>query len=184
MAQSDAIDSNVIHDYTQVGIGYGFLNDIGNSGENAHGIVGGASYDLSNFILGAGGGYFWGQDDSHFDTWNIFGAVGYVFRVMDDHLNIIPNASVAYTETRHEVNEASTTAQPGIQLSYAFNNKFAIHGGYNYAFELDNRANVDEHIFNVGADYALSDSVGLGVTGFFVDDLGFTGLTAGLSYHF
>jgi hypothetical protein len=81
------IDSGVIHNYSQVDFGYGFLYDIGNSGVDAHGVLGGASYEVNNFVFGIDGSYFMGDDlpaGVDMDFWGVGGNVGYVVRLAEN----------------------------------------------------------------------------------------------------
>jgi hypothetical protein len=184
-AQSDAIGSKVIHNYSQVGLGYGYLHDIGNAEVNAHGVVVGGSYDIKNVVIGVGGGYAWTDDNSDLELWNVTGSLGYVFRCMENHINVIPSVGLAYTEVvvPHFNNPDTTTVLPGITLSYAFNSKFSINGGYKYGFEVDGE-DVEAHMASVGAVYALTEQVEVNGTAYFVEEQGFSGVTAGVAYHF
>lgn len=179
LAQSEAITSNVIHDHTYVGAGYGYLNDISGSDVNAHGVIGAASFDINNFLVGADGGYYW-TDEGSTEIWNVAGTVGYVFRPMQNRLNIVPAVSLGYTEVE---DFDVTTVAPAIGVSYALNNAISVNAGYAYTFDID-EVDDAQHSWSVGAAYALSEQVGLAVNGIFVEEQGFSGLTALVRYHF
>jgi long-subunit fatty acid transport protein len=83
----------------------------------------------------------------------------------------------------HFNNPDTTTVLPGITLSYAFNSKFSINGGYKYGFEVDGE-DVEAHMASVGAVYALTEQVEVNGTAYFVEEQGFSGVTAGVAYHF
>lgn len=76
----------------------------------------------------------------------------------------------------------SATISPGISLSYAFNNYFSVNAGYRYGYDLDTED--DGHGFSVGAECAVTDSVGMGASVHFNEEEGFTGVSAGISFHF
>jgi hypothetical protein len=179
MAQNQAFNSDVIHDDTYIGAGYGLLYDIGNSGVNAHGVVAKGSYDIRNVVLGADAGYYW-LDEGSSDLWQIAGSIGYVFRPMQNRLNITPSIGIAYAEL-DDVD--ATTVLPGIAVSYALCSRASVGVGYRYGFDVDD-SDVDAHELQVGGQYALSEKVGLGVAASFVDGQGFAGLSALLNYHF
>ena len=56
LVAAEPIDSKVIHNYNQIGIGYNYVESDDLDG---HGVIGTASVDLNNFLLGGGGKYIW-----------------------------------------------------------------------------------------------------------------------------
>ena len=179
------IDSGVIHNYDYLGVGYGYLHELADD-LNAHGGVGQFSFEEQNFILSAGGGYFWGDNDDVADVelWNASASLGYVIRLAENHLNIIPSFGGGYSEIDVEGagSADSWSILPSISLSYALNNRISIGGGYTYAYNLD--AEEETHLFNAGAKFALLHQVGLSVNAIFAEDEGFQGVTAGVEFHF
>ena len=186
------IESQVIHNYSQIGVSYGYLHDIGNSDVNAHGVIGDYSFDLRNFVIHLSGGSFWGDDDlgvdADLDLWTIAGGAGYVFRLYENHINIIPRFEVGYTETSLKVpgfgkfRDDATTILPGVTVSYALNNRISVDGGYTYIRDIDHGE--DSHGLSVGTSIALMEQLGLNVHAAFADGQGFSGITAGLSFHY
>src|SRR5687768_12465926 len=80
------IDSGVIHNYSFLSLGYGYAHDIADSGVDGHGAVGLASIEENNFVLGAGGGYFWASDDEpDVEFWTVNATFGYVLRFAQNH---------------------------------------------------------------------------------------------------
>lgn len=200
-AQSDNLDSRVIHHYSQAGIGYAYLHDIESLDINAHGVLAGASYETGKFVVGIGGGYFVGDervvqaspDGSAFhrvdaEGWNVTGNAGYVFRFMGNHLNVVPNVGLSYTQLILDGwwgNDTpdTTTVTPGLNLSYALNNKLSINGGYSYGFEIDGME-TELHLIGLGATYAVTERIGVSANGYFAEEQGFTGLAVGVAWHF
>jgi hypothetical protein len=188
--QAEEIDSNVIHDYTSVGLGYGYLHDVA-PGVNAHGVVAGVSCETHNFVLEIEGDYFVGDDDLGIgletDAWSVSGTVGYVIRLAENHVNVIPHVGVSYNEASASVGPFSadadaTVISPGVTISYAFNNCVSIAAGYSYSYDVDSET--DDHSFHVGPTVRVCENVGVSVTGFFDTDDGFAGVLAGITYHF
>ena len=62
---ADPIDSKVIHNYNQFGVGYTYVerDDL-----DGHGVIGSASVELSNFLIGGGGNYIWFNEPDGFDN--------------------------------------------------------------------------------------------------------------------
>lgn len=188
------IDSRTIHDYSFIGVGYGYLHEIAQEAAgdvNAHGGVGQLSFEEQNFVLGVSGGYFWGDDDDLVDIqlWNVSASLGYVIRLAENHLNIIPSFGGGYQEVDVEAGpvfgsftEDSWSILPGVTVSYAINNRFALSGGYTFAYNLD--AEEESHLFSAGAKFALLEQVALAAGAVFSDDDGFEGFTAGVEFHF
>ncbi len=200
-AQSGDLNSRVIHNYSQAGIGYGFLQEIDGLGIDAQGVLAGASYEIDNFVIGVGGGYFMGDEEIlqvspdglsfqkvDAEVWNVAGNAGYVFRAMGNHLNVIPNIGLSYTRAIldggwGDDTPDTTTVLPGLNLSYALNNKLSIDGSYSYGFEIDG-VETELHLLGLGATYAVTERIGVSAKGYFAEEQGFTGLTAGVAWHF
>jgi hypothetical protein len=72
---------------------------------------------------------------------------------------------------------------PGLNLSYALNNKLSIDGSYSYGFEIDG-VETELHLLGLGATYAVTERIGVSAKGYFAEEQGFTGLTAGVAWHF
>jgi len=189
---AEEITSSVIHDYSQVGIVYRYVHDFGNTDDNAHGFAGNGSYEIRNFVLSVSGDYLWGDNDLGVDAdvnlWSVVGGVGYVLRLYQNHVNIIPRFEVGYSEVSVKVpgfgtfHSDSTAVLPGITLSYAINNRISFDGGYTYAHDLD--TGDDGHGFTAGTRIAVAERIGLNIQAMFAEGLGFTGVTAGLSFHY
>ena len=188
---ADEIESRVIHNYSQIGVSYGYLHDIGNADINANGVLGDYSFDFRNVIFHVNGGAFWGQDEPRIDEleiWTIAGGVGYAFRLYENHFNIIPRFEVGYSEVSVRVpgfdtaRDDSTFILPGVTLSYALNNRISLDGGYTYSRDIDNGD--DGHGFTVGTRVALLQQLGLNVQAAFAEGRGFAGISAGFSFHY
>jgi hypothetical protein len=185
------VNGKVIHHYTFVGGGYGFLHDVGDE-LNAHGVFANASFEEHNVVMTFGGAYFWGDDDLGIDAdvtlWDLNASVGYVVRLAENHLNIIPRFGAAYAEAAVDVPDFGTeradawSIAPGATVSYALNNRIAVAGSYAYVYNLE----VEEgnHAFSVGPKFAIFERVGVGVSATFDDEEGFTGVFAGVELHF
>lgn len=89
------INSSVIHNYKYVEVGYDYV--YGDQGPDGHGSSAFASYELNNFLFGIGGGYLQAGDNPEFETWGVGGVIGYVFRLQENHINIIPSFGVGYS---------------------------------------------------------------------------------------
>jgi hypothetical protein len=184
------VDSPVIHNYNYVGGGYGFLHDIGDTGVDAHGVVGDFSFEEQGFLIGADGGYFWATDtgDADLNLWSVRPRIGYVVRLMENHLNIIPGVAGEWfgVEVDDPVSgsdsEDTWSIYPGVFLSYAINNRLALNGGYAWGYNFDSEE--DDHFFSAGAKFAILERVGLAVSSRFSSEFGFTGITAGVEFHY
>lgn len=191
---AEEINSRVIHNYRYVGIGYDYFHIDQSQMPDGHGISATASYEYQNFLFGLGGGMVRGDNRTiELKTWSIYGNVGYAFRLFENHLNIIPSFGYGYSESTEtltlpffpvglEFNSHSSTIAPGLTASYACNNYLSLNAGYSYGYNLD--AHDGAHGFSVGADCAVTKEIGLGVGVHFDTEEGFTGLSAGISYHF
>ncbi|MFN7137777.1 MAG: hypothetical protein ACK4UN_00395 [Limisphaerales bacterium] len=189
---AEELTSNVIHDYNQVQINYDYFHDLGNTGVNAHGVGAQFSYEIKNFLFAAEGGYAWGDDDlginADLSFWNISGSVGYVFRFMGNHLNIIPRFGVGYNELEIDSPITGTfrfddvTIHPGITASYAITHCWNVFTGYSFDYGIDTEA--EGHALFVGTTVALAENIGTTVRAVFREGQGFAGLTAGISFHY
>jgi len=184
------IDSRTIHNYDYFSIGYGYLHDINDSGVDGHGAVGEFSFEQNNFLIAVLGGYFWADDTGSADVnlWSVSPAIGYVLRLAENHVNIIPRVAFSYSGIDiddsvfgNETDE-SWFFLPGVFLSYAINNRFSINGGYTYSYNFDNSEN--DHLFSAGAVVAIVDRIDLAVTASFSNDFGFSGIMSALEFHY
>lgn len=181
MAAEEGINSKVIHNYTQFGIGYGFADDVG--GGTAHGVLADTSVDMDNLLFGVSGGYFWGKGDLEF--WGVSAGVGYVVRLMRNHVNIIPQFSMGYDKAEvGDAHDSVTSIQPGITLSYAINNRLSLSANYAYVRALDNNEE-DGHVFGPGVRIAVAENIGINLGANFTDEgQAFLSAFAGVSFHF
>jgi len=180
---ADAIDSKVIHNYTEVGVGYRYvdLDDL-----DGHGVVGGGSIDLNNFLLGVSASYTW-LDEGNAEAWRTGAFAGYVVRLMENHFNIIPRIGVSYNEVSVDDGgvENFVGLEPGITISYAINNRVSVHGAYTFVGDIDVfDVGTAAHESSIGTRIAVADQLGLTLNGHFLDEEGFTGVSAILSWHF
>ena len=180
---AEPIDSRVIHNYNQFGVGYNYVEADEVEG---HGVVGGFTMDLSNFLLGASANYVWFDDA---EAWSAGGLAGYIVRLMDNHINIIPRVGVSYNELSFDVGPFDAEAdyvsiEPGITLSYAINNHISLNGGYTYIQDIDGDVDVEAHTFSLGTRIAIAENLGLNVDVHFEEEEGFSGVAAILSWHF
>jgi hypothetical protein len=172
----------MIHHYNFVEGGYGYLHDIGDS-INAHGVYGQFSFEEHNVVMTFGGGHFWGDESLNF--WNLNTSVGYVVRLAQNHLNIIPRFGAVYSavdNTETSFGDETWSIAPGATLSYALNKRIALAGTYAYAYNLD--AEEGDHTFSVGPKIAIFERVGVSVNALLSDEEGFLGVTAGVEFHF
>ncbi len=184
---ADPVDSEVIHNYTFVDVGYSFLRGI-HGAPDFHGAFLAGSYDFHSLVFAADGSY-------HAADWNgvevdragVGGGIGYVFRAAENHLNIIPRFRADYSELTArlfggDVSAHTTTVGPGLVLSWAFSDQVAVNGAYDYAYNLDTQDHRD--VFHLGAVVAIAERVGLGLDTSYDTHDGFTGFSVGVSYHF
>lgn len=191
---AEELDSNVIHHYRYVGVGYNYFYSDQMQLPDGHGISAFGTYEFENFLFGVGGGKVQGENRNvELETWDVQGNVGYVIRLLENHLNLIPSFGIGYSETTETLNlpffpfvvefgAESTGIVPGLAVSYAFNQYLSLNAGYSYGYDLD--AHDGAHGLSVGAECALTKKVGLGVGAHFDPEEGFMGLNAGLSFHF
>jgi hypothetical protein len=184
------IDSRTIHNYDYVSVGYGYLHDINDSGVNGHGAVGEFSFEEHNILVSVDVGYFWADDAGSADAnfWIVRPGIGYVLRLAENHVNIIPRVAFGYSGIDIEgplfgnAKDESWSFLPGISLSYAINNRFAINGGYTYSYNIDNWHK--DHLFSAGGAVAIVERIDLAVTASFSNDSGFTGITGAVEFHY
>lgn len=191
-ARAHEIDSRVIHHYTFLGLGYSYIHDLIEDELNAHGVVGIGSFEQHNVVLTLAGGYFWGDDDLGVDAdvnlGNFSTSLGYVVRLAENHINIIPRFGAAWNEITFdapgfpEEDFESWSIFPGVGVSYAINNRIAVGGSYAYGYNLDSEE--DAHLFSAGPTIALLERVGLSIAASFNDEIGWSGVTAGIEFHF
>jgi opacity protein-like surface antigen len=192
---AEAIDSQVIHNYSEISLGYSYLHDIANTDLNAHGVVGAASFEVQNFIFGLGGGYHAGDKDFGVglktDLYTLTGGIGYAIRLAENRVNVIPNLALAYSKISASIpdlgsaKEEATVIQPGVTVSFAINNRWSINAGYLYSHDLDsNNDGGNSHALRLGTRVALAERVGLDIGAVFIEDYGFSGINAGVSFHF
>jgi hypothetical protein len=176
---AEGINSRVIHDYTEFGVAYGYLDDL--AGGNGHGILAHTSVDMNNLLFSVNGNYFWGEEDV--DVWSAGGAIGYVFRPMRNHINIIPQFGMGYSQAIFDsFEDGSTTISPGITVSYAFNNRLSVNANYTYVRGIDDE--FDVHGYGGGARFAVTERLGIDAGANFAESQGFVGAFAGVSWHF
>ena len=186
LVAADPIDSKVIHNYNQFGVGYNYVDG---DDVDGHGVIGTASVDLNNFLLGGGANYVWFDDA---ESWSVEGFAGYIVRLMENHINIIPRVGVGYNQVSvdlgsfGDVDGDVVTIRPGITLSYAINNHISLNGGYTFVgdIESDDLQFDSAHTFSVGTSIALVERLGLNLHALFEEEQGFSGATAILSWHF
>jgi len=180
------IDSRVIHNYHLFGVGYNYVD---RDGVDGHGVVGNVSMELGNFVVGGGGNYIW-FDDANAEAWSAGGFAGYVVRLMENHINIIPRVGVTYNEQSVDLGLFGggvanfVSIEPGITLSYAINNHISLNGGYTYVQDIDDDVDFEAHTFSVGTRIAIEENLGLNLNALFEEEQGFSGATATLSWHF
>jgi hypothetical protein len=179
---AEGINSRVIHDYTEFGVAYTYVDDLG--GSHGHGVLGHSSVDMNNFLFEVDGGYVWGDD---VDLWNLGGGVGYVVRLMRNHINIIPRVGVAYNKALFEDDGSDDfwTLAPGITASFAINNRVSVSGNYAWVHDIHLDRGKGVHTFGPGARVALTERMGLDVgAAFGTHGQAFKGAFAGVSWHF
>lgn len=188
---AEEIDSQVIHNYSQVSVGYSYLDNVADSGINGHGVIATASYELKNIIFGLGGSYHAGDEDFgvglETDLYTLTGRIGYAIRLADNRVNIIPSFGITYSEISASapglsLKEDATAIQPGVTVSFAINNRWSINAGYLYSRDLDTDG--DTHAISLGTRIALAERVGFDVGVVFLEEYGFGGINAGVSFHF
>ena len=184
---AEDVDGKMIHHYTFVEGGYGYLHEIGDGDINAHGLHTQLSFEQHNVVVTFGGGHFWGDDSQNF--WNLNTSIGYVFRFAGNHLNLIPRFGAVYSDATEEVEDASTlfgnetwSITPGATISYALNNRIALIGSYAYNYNLDEEEG--DHVLSVGPKVAIFEQMGVSVRALLSDEDGFMGVMAGVEFHF
>jgi hypothetical protein len=187
MAQE--IDSGVIHNYRFLGVGYGYLHDIFNADVEGHGIVGTVSIEDQGFVLDVGNGllpsgYFWVDEEAaDINLWNVTARFGYVVRLMENRLNIIPRVGGSLTGLEIEdFSDETWSIIPGVGASFALTDRIAINGGYGWNYDFDTEE--EDHVFNAGVKVAIFDKLGVSLNAFVIEDFGFSGATATLDLHF
>jgi len=181
MAQQEGITSKVIHNYTEFGVGYTYVDEF--AADHGHGAIAHSSVDMHNVLFNVRGGYVWGDGA---DAWNIGADLGYIVRLARNHVNIIPRFGMTYNKLEPDNIDSIdiSTIDPGITLSFAFNNWVSIAGNYTYVRDVDFGKHSDAHTYGPAARIALTETMGLDVGATFADGEGFMSAFAGLSFHF
>jgi hypothetical protein len=185
LVAAEPIDSKVIHNYDQFGVGYTYVERDDLEG---HGVIGTLSMDLNNFLIGGGANYIWFDDA---ESWTAGAFAGYILRLMENHINIIPRVGVSYNEVSVDLGPFGDAdadfvgIEPGITLSYAINNRVSLNGGYTYIQDIDGDIDdVERHTFSLGTRVAVAENLGLNFDVLFEEEQGFSGVAAILSWHF
>jgi hypothetical protein len=103
-------------------------------------------------------------------------------------VNIIPRVAFGYSGIDIKAplfgnaRDDSWSFLPGISLSYAINNRFAINGGYTYSYNIDNWHK--DHLFSAGGAVAIVEQINLAVTASFSNVSGFTGINGAVEFHY
>ena len=187
---AEEINSRVIHDYNFFGVGYSYLHDVADLELDGHGPVGAFSFEEANFVLGVSGGYFWLEDigDTEINLWDVTASIGYVLRLANNRINIVPRFGGAYSgivvdnDTFGDEEDETWSIVPGVDLSFALCNWFALDGGYTYLYNFDSED--EEHLFRAGGKVALGQRIGISAHARFSEEFGFTGVTGGLEFHY
>jgi opacity protein-like surface antigen len=181
LTAAEPINSGVIHHYTELGIGYAFIDVEG--GPEAHGVAAHTAVDMDNFLFDVNGGYVWADD---VNTWSLGGGIGYVVRLMQNHINIIPRFGISYNKINpdDDIESDFTTISPGVAVSYAINNRASIGARYDYVRDIDFDNDEDLHTYGPFARIALAERIGLDLGATFAEGEGFVAAFAGLSFHF
>lgn len=176
------IESNVIHNYDQVHLGFSVSpNPVNGSDAIALGFVAGASSEIYHgLIVGVDGGSAWGRDRQNNlgngYSWGISPSVSYVFRIMDNRINFLPRVVFNHSELGvADVSGSADSLGGGFTLSYAFTSRVAFAASYLYAGVLSGEAYLRGTMVNVnaypastvsfGPTFALTESLGLFVRG-------------------
>lgn len=178
---AEGINSRVIHDYTEIGVGYEYIDVEG--GAEAHGAIAHTSVDMDNVILDINGGYVWGDDA---DSWRAGAGLGYAVRLMRNRINIIPRVGITYNKFDPDGVGSSdlTTVEPGVVVSYAINNRLSINAGYEYVHDIDFNKDEELHLFGIGARIAVRERMGVDVGATYAEEHGFAGAFASVNFHF
>jgi hypothetical protein len=90
---------------------------------------------------------------------------------MRNHINIIPRFGMTYNKLEPENFDSvdTTTIEPGITLSFAFNNRISVNGNYTYVRDVDFGKHLDAHTYGGGARIALTETLGIDVGARFAD---------------
>ena len=178
---AEAINSKVIHHYTELGIGYEFFEEV--AGGTAHGLRAHTSVDMDNLLFDVNGGYAWGKGDLEF--WGVGAGLGYIVRLARNHINIIPRFGMSYDKAEFgDAEDSVTTIQPGILGSFALNNRVSVGGYYTYVRALDNNEE-DAHTFGPIARFAVTENMGIDIGARFrTEGQAFVSAFGGVTFHF
>jgi hypothetical protein len=184
-------ENNVVLNYDQLTVGYMHHSiDSGDIDLNANGVGLLASARYSNFVLSIGVGNSW-IEDTDASVLQIGGGVGYVYE-LSDSMHLVPSLSLDY-ERIHDFEYYygdSWVFTPSVTLNYAASEslELSIGVGYSEPFNTDilgeDFSDYTEGSFSgsVGAEYAISNNLGL------VGSVGFsdyqTVIGIGLSLHY
>ena len=186
------INSKVIHNYRSVGVFYSYTHDAADIGLIAHGVGGNASYEWRGFVPSISAAYaiadhdFGDEWESY--AWAVGGDLAYVFRFLENRINVLPAVGVSYNVTTwdsrvfHDVDYEITVLGAGLDLSYAFNNRLSISARYGYSRDVDSTA--DGHSYGFGTRIAVAERVAVNINFGFSYDYGFAGAAVGLGYHY
>lgn len=187
---AEEINSRVIHDYNFFGVGYSYLHDVADLEVDGHGPVAAFSFEEANFVLGVSGTYAWLEDigDADVNLWDVSASIGYVARLANNRINIIPRFGGLYSGIQiddsafGDADEETWSIIPGVGLSVALCNWFALDAGYTYLYNFD--AEDEDHLLSAGGKVALAHQIGVGVHANFSKEFGFTGVTGVFEFHY
>lgn len=181
-ARAEEINSDVIHNYNFLALRYGYEPDAVGSSDANGGIVE-LSADVKNIIFDVSASYAVANTSPELNLWNLTGTVGYAIRLLENRVNIIPRIGGGYYEADASGLSASTTTiEPGLAASFAFNNWLSIGAAYRYVYATDTETHVND--FSVGPQVALGKKIGFDFRVDFNDHGGFSGVEAGFSFHY
>lgn len=183
-------NSKVIHQYSYVNLSGGYVPAHGGLPAFAGFKLEGA-FEYRNVLAWLNLGSFADTGDAVFgaEMNRSGGGLGYVIRLDQNHLNLIPRLGASYLKITQndlfggETTLVETTAiEPSITFSYAFNNRFSLDAGCALDADVDSGATVSQ--FNFGATCALAKHWGIRLEGTVATNQNYNGVFAGIAYHF
>lgn len=195
-----AQDNNVILDYDQVSLGYGYTDDALGILGNGHGLGLGVSREINQFVVSLSNSESWIDTSDILDgidlfMWDLNLNTGYVTKLTES-VHLVPSIGLGYAQ----LHGSGLSGSSKLGSTWAFNTALTLNYSPDESWEFSwgllysDPFNSDSDFGQVelqsglgltlGATFRISDNTGMNLNAVFSDDNGFGGMGVALEYHF